>query len=237
MARKLPASSLRSVRAHEFIFLLTLRPHYFYDAEAVREPAVSKPYQTSAHPPPALSGGKYARIQDPQVRAAAKYARRDAPWSPDRNLRSWWTIPSSPFAGAHTATFPPRLVEPCILAGTSAAGCCSRCGRPWERVVEVSYESLSQPRRERRHADPDVFEIAQRQMRRARTAGWRPTCECGAPTVPAVVLDPFAGTGTTVAVARRLGRAGVAIELQRNFLELITARLSDEGPAAAEKAA
>jgi DNA modification methylase len=50
-----------------------------------------------------------------------------------RNKRSVWTIPTAPYPEAHFATFPPKLVEPCILAGTSARGACPECGAPWER--------------------------------------------------------------------------------------------------------
>ena len=201
---------------------LSKQAHYFYDAEAVREPAVSPP-SNAAWPMPAIHSGKYERLQDPKVRSAANYARRRAPQSRDRAQRSVWTIPTEPFRGSHTATFPTRLVEPCILAGTSAAGCCSLCGRPFERVLEITYEPLSS-RRETRKA-PGVFEMEMRQLRVARTTGWRPTCACGASATPAVVLDPFAGTGTALAVARRLGRVAVGIELNRAYLELIKRRL------------
>src|SRR5690606_26586117 len=52
-----------------------------------------------------------------------------------RNRRSVWTIATQPFPEAHFATFPEKLVEPCILAGTSPKAC-PKCGAPWERVVE-----------------------------------------------------------------------------------------------------
>jgi DNA modification methylase len=212
----------RPVRAHEFLFLLSKQAHYFYDAEAVREPTVSPP-SNAAWPMLAIHSGKYERLRDPIVRSAANYARRSAPHSRDRAQRSVWTIPTEPFRGSHTATFPTMLVEPCILAGTSAAGCCSLCGRPFERMLEITYEPLSSRRETRKAAG--VFEMEMRQLRVARTTGWRPTCACGASATPAVVLDPFAGTGTALAVARRLGRVAVGIELNRAYLELIKRRL------------
>jgi DNA modification methylase len=216
----------RPIRAHEFVFLLTKTPSYFYDAEAVREPAVSRPSKSS-WPMPAVHAGKYSELNAPQVRAVTKYLRRDAPQSTSRHRRSVWVIPTEPFRGAHTATFPTKLVEPCILAGTSAAGCCSRCGRPWRRKLEVSYQPLSPDgeQRQRRHADPRIFEITVPRVRQARTTGWEPTCECGVDTVSAVVLDPFAGTGTTLAVAQQLGRHALGIELNPDYIQLTKQRL------------
>jgi site-specific DNA-methyltransferase (adenine-specific) len=196
---------------------------YYYDAEAVREPAVSG---RTAGRPRIRGAPKYARLRDPLVRAGNAYAQRPAPESPDRHKRSFWVLATEPFHGSHTATFPTKLVEPCVLAGTSAAGCCSACGQPFERVLEVTYRPLSK-RREGRN-DPRIFEIEMRQAREAKTLGWRPTCECGAPSTPAVVMDPFAGTGTTLKVAKALGRHGVGIELRDEYLRLIKDRLSHE---------
>jgi hypothetical protein len=53
------------------------------------------------------------------------------------------------------------------------------------------------------------------------TTGWRPTCDCGAPTVPATVFDPFVGSGTTAVEARRLGRAAVGVDLSEKYLQTI----------------
>jgi len=53
-----------------------------------------------------------------------------------RNIRTVWTIATQPFPEAHFATFPEKLVEPCVLAGTSERGCCAECGAPWERIVD-----------------------------------------------------------------------------------------------------
>lgn len=186
----------RPVRAHEFFFLLSRGPHYFYDAEAVREPA---------------AGGSSSKVRPG-----------------DRGRRSVWTVATQAFRGSHTATFPVRLIEPCILAGTSAWGCCSRCGRPWRRELEVTYEAAGSASSGQRKRDPRMFEMPARQVRHARTTGWRPTCDCGAGVTPAVVLDPFAGTGTTLAVAKSLARRAVGIELNAEYVELIKRRLLEQ---------
>ena len=52
------------------------------------------------------------------------------------------------------------------------------------------------------------------------TTGWRPGCSCNAPTVPCVVLDPFGGSMTTVAVAESLGRRGIGMDLKPEYLAM-----------------
>jgi hypothetical protein len=88
------------------------------------------------------------------------------------------------------------LVEPCVRAGTSEKGACPRCGAPWARVVA-----------------PGGLEA-----NGSTEAIWKPTCACPtAAPVPCVVLDPFAGTGTVLAAAVRLGRRAVGCELNEGF--------------------
>src|SRR5258708_20595049 len=89
----------RPVRAHEYLFLLSKEARYFYDAEAVREVESTD-------------------TEDIRTRARDTAIRRG------RAQRSVWTIPTQRYEKAHFATFPERLVEPCILAGTSAGGRC-----------------------------------------------------------------------------------------------------------------
>ncbi|EQD27460.1 hypothetical protein B2A_15225, partial [mine drainage metagenome] len=67
----------------------------------------------------------------------------DLPPGMGRNLRSVWTIPTQAFSESHYATFPTKLPEICISAGTSERGCCPECGAPFERVV-----GLGEPQRE-----------------------------------------------------------------------------------------
>ncbi|HST21676.1 MAG TPA: DNA methyltransferase, partial [Blastocatellia bacterium] len=79
-------------------------------------------------------GGKYVASNDPFTKASARtnIRRLHTVGNPDgRNKRTVWNINTGSFHGAHFATFPPRLVEPCILAGTSQKGCCPACGSPY----------------------------------------------------------------------------------------------------------
>src|SRR2546428_11601209 len=125
-------------------------------------------------------GGNHRTLYDPLARASAatNVGRHRAVGRPSgRNRRSVWMLATAPYRGAHFATFPAALVEPCILAATSERGCCPRCGAPWQRDVE-----------------------------RIEKTTWGPTCSCpDAEPIPCVVLDPFAGSGTTLMVAKRLG--------------------------------
>jgi DNA methylase len=151
---------------------------------------------------------------------------------PTRNRRSVWTIPTQPYRGAHFATFPERLVEPCILAGTSAAGNCPECGAPWERSVRRQRLHNGEPRHDLavwRNSQPGSPIGAQgdghwRYATEVTTTGWHPGCAHDRPPVPAVVLDPFAGSGTRLAVAVRLGRRAVGCELGAEYLALIQER-------------
>jgi len=104
----------RCTKAHEYIFLLSKSPRYYFDAEAIKEPSVTndprRPY-TSA-------GAK-------QLDGRAEWKsgqRRDGDDFTKRNRRSVWTVTTKPFEGAHFATFPPDLIEPCILAGCPSGG-------------------------------------------------------------------------------------------------------------------
>lgn len=107
----------RCTKAHEYVFLMTKRERYYYDAEAVREPCsyVAKTYSTSC--------GKIT-MQDAAVSAGQSSRRmtqdeRKRYVEQGRNRRSVWTITTKPYSGAHFAVMPPDLVEPCIMAGSA----------------------------------------------------------------------------------------------------------------------
>jgi len=100
----------RPTKAHEYLFLLAKSERYHYDADAIAEPSVSdRP-----------AGNGYKRDARLTTRGAGGPRGGDTPWQPTetRNRRTVWTIPTRPFHGAHFATFPVDLVEPCILAGS-----------------------------------------------------------------------------------------------------------------------
>jgi DNA modification methylase len=211
----------RPTKSHEYLFLLAKRPAYYYDADAVREPTIA------TRPAGNRLGFNRGRLGENSGWALHPCPERSIP-ACGRNRRSVWTIPTQSFKGAHFATFPERLVEPCVLAGTSAHGVCAACGAPWRRVLSVasggsigkSWVDHSQD------AEKGNFKIASSDgYQPPETLGWSPTCSCNAAVVPATVLDPFAGACTTGVVCQRLGRRFVGIELSPAYVAMARARL------------
>jgi DNA modification methylase len=164
----------RPTRAHEYLFLLSRSERYYYDHAAVRERAVGKTVHDLTgqgyHPPgQAPSSGNRKALPGPTYHRH----RSSVPGGQDlrrtvdgkRNLRSVWTVPTSPYHGAHFATFPAALIEPCVLAGS----------KPGD-----------------------------------------------------LVLDPFAGSGTTCALARALGRDFLGIKLNPDYVRLSNERLGHQ---------
>jgi DNA modification methylase len=98
----------RPTKAHEYLFLLSKQPKYYYDQKAAAEPAKNEAKK---------SGAFHTGILKGDARATTLGAARET-----RNRRTVWTIASRPYRGAHFATYPPALVEPCILAGCPEGG-------------------------------------------------------------------------------------------------------------------
>lgn len=138
----------RPTRSHEYIFLMTKSPKYFYDADAIKEPAIyfeddrknrEKENQKS-NPTEKHNGirplykdaksfdGKHSDKQRGHVRRHAGFNDRWDQMTKEeqcgamRNKRSVWSVATQPFAEAHFATFPEKLIEPCILAGSPEKG-------------------------------------------------------------------------------------------------------------------
>jgi hypothetical protein len=120
---------------------------------------------------------------------------------------------------AHTATFPESLPERIIACSTSEKGACTKCGKAWVRVTHKAEVGGNERRDGSVQGDAPIPP--------PKTLGWEPTCKCGIKdVVPCRVLDPFAGTGTTLTVAKRMGRDWLGIELnERDYGPIIVKRL------------
>lgn len=151
----------RPSKAHEQIFLLSKKPRYFYDSDAIRESSVTVKGVNRG-------GGLSKESQEPTSKVAA-LNHSGAGWvsSGKRNKRDVWHVASAPFAGAHFAVFPPALVGPCVLAGSAFGD---------------------------------------------------------------LVLDPFAGSGTSGVVALRHGRKFIGCELNPEYARLARDRIREDAP-------
>lgn len=221
----------RPTKAHSYVFLLAKSARYYFDADAIREPAEAPVgvYNGQRRSDELGSYGSTKGSGNPSVSHPA-----------GRNKRSVWTIPTEPLKHDHYAAYPSKLVEPCILAGTSEHGVCSVCGTPWERET-VAEETGQRYTGQRQNMRGDEFVRAVQGERTGkafsnRTIGWRPGCDHDAPTVPATILDPFLGSGTTAIVARRLGRRCVGVELNEKYAELAAGRLAQQSLLAGDAA-
>ena len=150
----------RCTKAHEYIFMLSKQQRYYYDSDAVKEPAVSTDIRKFTDNGADKQRGHSRRHAGFNGRYADKIAEQGVPET--RNRRSVWTVATRPYKGAHFATFPETLIEPCVLAGS-------------------------------RPAD--------------------------------IVLDPFMGSGTTAAVAKKHGRQYLGCELNPDYGVLQQERL------------
>lgn len=171
----------RCTRSHEYIFHLAKSERYYFDAAAIAEPAqewtgaaTTFQRENSKRALPIVPGQRYGTHRPNRKQDAVgsrRYAGFNARWdaaeeagpATTRNKRSVWTVATFPWPEAHFATFPEKLVEPCILAGCPAGG---------------------------------------------------------------TVLDPFAGSGTTLLVAKRLGRTGIGVELNPEYVAMAERRVN-----------
>ncbi len=266
---------------------------YFYDAEAIREPmaqsrsALRTPSGWNVNHDESDLKGRYPQKKDKQRGHGRRHDGFNDRWdgmskeeqqAMGANKRTVWSIATQPYGGPHYAAYPEKLVEPCILAGTSEHGVCGVTGDPWERVTERSgsphdgtsetqYETgtatnrlaLAQPTcgapwerqtekkasgraRRRRSAglglahSRESFGLAPvadaefQERVTHNTTGWAPTCDHDAEPEPALVLDPFCGSGTTGVVALRHGRSFIGIELNPEYVQLARRRIVDDAP-------
>ena len=154
----------RCTKSHEYIFLLSKSERYYFDAAAIREPSGSKGNAKTFRGGGAYTNGQAFVNHAAATRESHGNAKNE---SGTRNMHDVWNVATAQFKGAHYATFPPKLIEPCILAGCPIGG---------------------------------------------------------------TVLDPFAGSGTTGAVAKTLRRDFVGIEINPQYRKMAVERIASTEP-------
>jgi hypothetical protein len=236
----------RCTVAHSYVFHLVKRPEYYWDGLAIAEEAAYAGAHVRASGSHNQQKAVGAKPRGGGVRGAVVGATRIA--------RSVWTIPTEPSALGicsvclaywtrnapenhcgvpvvqHYAAFPSALVERCVLAASSERGVCPDCGAPWRRLVEKGDPALAantwSPNGAADQDEDPGPRSTLKHVRVTETVGWQATCGHGHDPVPATVLDPFAGSGTTLLVARRLGRHAVGVELNPLYCEIVARRLA-----------
>lgn len=239
---------------------------YFYDMDATRVAPNTKPQRRLAARREHSKGGEAApgaEVRPPNYETSAEPTvactpingrnRRDTDWffesldhvvSGGQGLLSSedgsplaFVVNPKPYKGSHFAVWPPDLVRPMILSGTSAQGVCSKCGAPWNRILiqaPVDAKDVSvggYPARKdngSRVVDPSGRGGNVLATKRLGSDNWQPTCDCvDAQTIPATVLDPFSGSATTGMVALQEGRNYIGLDLNPDYLPLAEARVQD----------
>jgi DNA modification methylase len=108
----------RPTKSHEYLFLLAKSDRYYYDAEAIAEPAqIEQAGRVTGRGKQAYANASSFNGMRPQQDNSGGYGNGSV-----RNKRDVWTVPTAPYKGAHFATFPPALILPCILAGCPVGG-------------------------------------------------------------------------------------------------------------------
>lgn len=225
----------RPTRVHEYVFLLSKRPRYFYDHYAIKEPAKTRTDQSGKF---VRQNGKTTNLVIPGQSATVHREEREDRILVGRNRNSIWPLATAQFPGPHFAVMPESLVELCIKAGTSERGCCPACGAPYRRIVK-----RSDPQPAPRNPNPVLPYTAGgmnnhglgattlHMVRTEVTVGWQPTCTCNASDpVPCVTLDPFGGAGTVGLVSERLGRAAILCELNPEYAQMAAERIRVVSP-------
>jgi DNA modification methylase len=227
--------------SHEYLFHLTKSERYFSAVDEVREPYApgdGRALRQRFHP--RENGNLTKGYDDSDGGPAAQNPLGKLPGSV-------WPIPSEPlivpeavqqhyYLPDHFAAFPQELPRRIIL-GWSPSGICTACGEGRRPVVEKELHKKQENHRVRparggedshgKGANAAGYVIGREE---ATITGYACACpDTSAPTRPAVILDPFAGTGTTCGVARALGRYGVGLDLSADYLRLARWRVWQSG--------
>ncbi len=213
---------------YEYVYMFSKKKTYYFDMETVKQTTAWERWGRQIVPKHRGSKTAAGHIQERSIEEVQELGQKE------RNLRTVWSIPTRPFKGSHFATFPPELVETCVAASTPEHGSCPECGSPWRRVVEKLAFDRTKDRivpdgvggnnptgmvpgsNTRRMPDPET-----------RTVRWERGCNHDADPVPAIVLDPFVGSGTTAFQCARMGRRCAGIDLKEEYLAMTVERFRE----------
>ena len=215
----------RCTKSHEYIFLLSKSPHYYFDNVAIKEETITFDNSNRDRDTTKLNN----------TPGRTKMAGLKTNQYETRNKRSVWTVNTKPYKEAHFAVFPTDLIEPCVLAGSSAK-ICSGCGKSYRRemvTTDVPDRTVRDhmvgviPKRDKpsRMNSKDMLSLTKEDN------GFVKQCECDTDhTEQDRIIDPFGGSGTTALVADRHNRDATVIELNEEYIEIAKNRLEGDAP-------
>lgn len=202
----------------EYLFFFSKNKKYYFEQqfEPLKYPKAKSKNATNKHKGyknPTYSGFEY-----------------DAENYKGRNKRCVWNINPKPYKGAHFAVFPEELIETPIKAGCPLE-ICNKCGNPrTKQYIKGNIVSTGGSDNSKMSNNKDKYFGSETKCKkfihRESIFDGYSDCGCGADFHPGVVLDPFMGSGTTAAVAKRLNRNYIGIELNKEYHSLINERLS-----------
>ena len=214
----------RCTKSHEYIFLLSKSPKYYYDIEAIKEETLTQDNQNRDR--------DKTKLNNTPGRTKMEGLKTNN--YETRNKRSVWSISTKPYKEAHFATYPPELIKPCILAGCPEK-VCVKCGTPYQRITSRKSDQLRVD-----NSTLDRFGNGKAGVHRKiggqyqkwlnenplTTVGWEKQCNCETnETKSGTVLDPFGGSGTTAQVSNNLNRNAILCELNPEYVEIAKDRL------------
>ena len=215
----------RCTKSHEYIFLLSKSPHYYFDNVAIKEETITFDNSNRDRDTTKLNN----------TPGRTKMAGLKTNQYETRNKRSVWTVNTKPYKEAHFAVFPTDLIEPCVLAGSSAK-ICSGCGKSYRRemvTTDVPDRTVRDhmvgviPKRDKpsRMNSKDMLSLTKEDN------GFVKQCECDTDhTEQDRIIDPFGGSGTTALVADRHNRDATVIELNKEYIGIAKKRLEGDAP-------
>jgi DNA modification methylase len=213
----------RCTKSHEYIFLLSKNPKYYYDNEAIKEDSVYHGKDKRSDKGNIRYEGKRTNNKD------TKAQQSFVTINPKKNKRSVWTITTKPYKAAHFATFPTELIEPCVLAGCPEEICVD-CGKPYKRVMQKPKQLEIERNKRSGLDDRKVGGVLDKYNRENPPIdlGLQKQCDCETnETKGGTVLDPFGGSGTTGVVASKHNRNAVLCELNEGYIDIAEKRLND----------
>ena len=214
----------RCTKAHEYIFLFSKSQKYYYDNESIKEQAK---YPDGPDSPDKLKKG--INEKGFEIRSGMQ----NITGMDKRNKRSVWTVTTKPYAKAHFATYPPDLIEPCILAGVPEK-VCIKCREPYIRKIDKKRIKRSELEKGDPRYRPNDYDSEYKDINGKKDAGYTITkdlglekqCDCDTEeTDGGTVIDPFGGSGTTALVADRYERNSILVELNEEYIELAKERI------------